>query len=149
MSITASTDRLNQELLLKALSHQGPEAAIGALDTHYSAGFIRHGDKSDYTRDQLREGLARLYRGFPDLVRTHSDVMVQGRPRRLPVGGARHPPGRLPGGAGGPKASGLPRHRDVPKFKPTAGSWRRMGLVEQGQPAPRPGHHPAGTGDAR
>ena len=83
MSITAPTERLNQEqhnqeLLLNALSHQGAEAAIGALDTHYSADFVRHGDKSDYTRDQLREGLARLYRGFPDLVRTHSDVMVQG-----------------------------------------------------------------------
>ena len=68
----------NRELLLGALSHQGPEAAMAALDTHYSADFVRHGDKADYTRDQLREGLGRLYRGFPDLVRTHSDVIVQG-----------------------------------------------------------------------
>jgi len=83
MTTTASPEQLNQglpnqELLLSALSHEGLEAAIESLDTHYSAGFVRHGDKADYTRDQLREGLTRLYRGFPDLVRTHSDVIVQG-----------------------------------------------------------------------
>ncbi|GER23183.1 hypothetical protein NCCP1664_16790 [Zafaria cholistanensis] len=83
MPITASTEQLEQEqlnhdLLLRALSHQGHEAALKALDTYYAPGFVRHGDKADYNRDQLREGLTRLYRGFPDLARTHSDVMVQG-----------------------------------------------------------------------
>jgi steroid delta-isomerase-like uncharacterized protein len=83
MSITASTEQLKQEqlnhdLLLRALSHQGHEAASEAIDTYYAAGFVRHGDKADYSRDQLREGIARLYRGFPDLERTHSDVIVQG-----------------------------------------------------------------------
>jgi predicted ester cyclase len=73
-----SIEETNREQLLLALEHDGPQAALESLDKYYSADFCRHGDKGDYDKERLREGLRRLYAGFPDLKRVQFDIIAQG-----------------------------------------------------------------------
>jgi steroid delta-isomerase-like uncharacterized protein len=68
----------NRRHLLLALGHDGPQEAIESLQNYYAADFVRHGDKGDYDKDRLAEGLSRLYAGFPDLKRTQHDIIVDG-----------------------------------------------------------------------
>lgn len=73
-----TVEQTNRRQLELALGHDGETEAVGSLDQYYSADFVRHGDKGDYTRDQLRAGLLGLYRGFPDLVRKQHDIVAEG-----------------------------------------------------------------------
>jgi steroid delta-isomerase-like uncharacterized protein len=68
----------NLRQLRLALSQDGLGEALESMDKYYSADFVRHGDKRDYTLKQLREGLAKLYAGFPDLKRIQLDLMADG-----------------------------------------------------------------------
>jgi predicted ester cyclase len=79
MSITQnSVEESNREQLLLVLDHDGPEGALESLDKYYTSDFVRHGDKGDYDKERLREGLRRLYIGFPDLKRVQFDIIAQG-----------------------------------------------------------------------
>jgi predicted ester cyclase len=73
-----TVEEANREQLLRSLGHAGVEGALAALDTCYTAGFVRHGDKGDYDKARLGEGLRRLYAGFPDLKRVQFDIISQG-----------------------------------------------------------------------
>jgi predicted ester cyclase len=73
-----TVEEANREQLLRSLDHGGIDGALASLDTYYTAGFVRHGDKGGYDRERLAEGLRRLYTGFPDLARVQFDVISQG-----------------------------------------------------------------------
>lgn len=72
------TASANKELVLAALTHHGANEAIAALDSYYSPGFIRHGDKREYDLESLKAGLHSLYGGFPDLSRLQFDLVADG-----------------------------------------------------------------------
>jgi predicted ester cyclase len=72
-----TVEQTNRNQLELSLGHDGVIEAVESLDRYYSADFVRHGDKGDYTREQLREGLVGLYRGFPDLVRKQYDLVAE------------------------------------------------------------------------
>jgi steroid delta-isomerase-like uncharacterized protein len=73
-----TTEENNRRHLLLALGHDGPREAIESLQNYYAADFVRHGDKGDYDKERLADGLSRLYAGFPDLKRTQHDIIVDG-----------------------------------------------------------------------
>lgn len=73
-----SIEETNLRQLRLALGHDGPVLASEAMDRYYTADFVRHGDKGDYDKERLREGLRRLYAGFPDLKRVQYDLMADG-----------------------------------------------------------------------
>lgn len=78
MNDATHTQEANLGQLRLALSQDGPEGAFESLDKYYAANFVRHGDKRDYTLEQLRVGLTELYLGFPDLKRVQYDLMSDG-----------------------------------------------------------------------
>lgn len=73
-----TVEQTNRRKLELALSHDGEIEAVQSLEQYYSPDFVRHGDKGDYTRDRLREGLLGLYQGFPDLQRKQYDILADG-----------------------------------------------------------------------
>lgn len=78
MHTTMSIEQMNREQLQLALNHTGLDEALAGLDRFYTADFVRHGDKGDYDKDRLAEGLRRLYTGFPDLRRSQSGFVAEG-----------------------------------------------------------------------
>lgn len=78
MQTIKNLEEENRRTLLKALNHTGVEEAFAVLDTFYTPDFVRHGDKGDYDKERLSEGLRRLYVGFPDLERIQYDIIAQG-----------------------------------------------------------------------
>jgi predicted ester cyclase len=73
-----SIEDTNRALVQLSLSHDGPASALESLDKYYTADFVRHGDKGDYDKQRLRDGLRKLYEGFPDLKRIQYDIIAQG-----------------------------------------------------------------------
>lgn len=54
------------------------ERRLDAMDRFFTEDYVRHSSEGDYTRDGFRDVLAALHAGFPDLVSTTEDTVVEG-----------------------------------------------------------------------
>lgn len=74
--MTANRDA--RELIAETWRVLDGERRLDAMERYFADDYVRHSSEGDYTRDGFRDVLAALHAGFPDLVSTIEDTVVEG-----------------------------------------------------------------------